>query len=74
MDKFTGCKYQEGQHVIPRHVLREGGGTPTVWQIIDVTPMHGGKNYYHCSAPGFGIISLYEDDIHVTSEPVSRFP
>lgn len=71
MNDFTGCKYQTGQHVHRKSVNPEFA---TVWEIVAVTKNHGGMDYYHCRAEGFGSCNIYEKDIFVTNSPLPTFP
>ena len=72
-DDFTDCKYQKGQHVVPRYLA--GNPHATVWRVVSVAKNHGGQghHYYRCEAPGYGSQHLYEDHIALTDRPVSDF-
>lgn len=66
---WEGCKFKKGQHVHPRDINPKQA---TIWRISCVSKNHGGQNYYHCEAPGFGAIHLYESEIRLTDLPISN--
>ena len=63
-------KYQVGEHIIPKRSADSPHAT--VWKI-DEAYRRAGEWRYHCTAPGFGSIEVYEMDIVVTDQPVSIF-
>ena len=73
---FKNCKFKYRDHVIPSDYSGLGNKAPkgvTVWEIYDVTLKHGGTDYYHCRAKGYGTISIYEGSVVKVTDPVSNF-